>query len=154
MPRHPESYVICLLAAALISATAVADTAPSDPDGQTAYLTHCGACHLENGQGVPSAFPPLDERLGRWAATETGRDYLVSAVSNGLLGLIQVHGIQYAGAMPQMKHIDDGEIAAALTYAVQMFGSSVEAAPFTAGELASRRVRLGNVQSRTLRPAD
>lgn len=152
MPLRRASSPICVLAAALLAGAPFSGVAAAE--GQTAYLTHCAACHLDNGQGVPSAFPPLDERLGRWAATEAGRDYLVSAVGNGLFGLIDVNGVQYAGAMPQMRHLDAGELAGALTYALQTFGGNDDAAPFTADELTSRLNRLGSVQSRNLRPGD
>lgn len=149
MAADPIGRVTLLLAAALLCGTALADAA----SGRDAYLSHCAACHLENGQGVPSAFPPLDARLGRWAATEAGRDYLVSVVSNGLFGSIDVNGTQYVGAMPPMKHIDADQIAGALSYAVSAFGGATDAS-FTADELIARREQLGSVQSLTLRPGD
>jgi mono/diheme cytochrome c family protein len=137
----------------LLAASAVAEPASAGAEEQAAYLTHCAACHLANGQGVPSAFPPFDARIGRWAATDAGRDYLASVVGNGLFGPIEVNGVQYMGAMPQMKHIDAAEIAGALNYAVGVFGGTNDV-PFTADELVSRRDRLGSTQSRTLRPTD
>lgn len=118
-----------------------------------AYLAHCAACHLETGQGVPSAFPPLDARIGAWAATDSGRDYLVSVVSNGLFGPIEVNGTPYAGAMPQMKHIESEQLAAALNHVVTVFAEA-QSAPFTAEELWSRSERQGAVQSRALRPGN
>ncbi len=144
--------LICLVAG-ILHGNAVAADDGSTGSEQTAYLTHCSACHLANGQGVPSAFPPFDARIGRWAGSEAGRDYLVSVVSNGLFGPISVNGVPYAGAMPQMSHIDVAEIAGALSYVVTTFGEAADAA-FTADELTERRGRIGTVQSRTLRPND
>lgn len=102
---------------------------------------------------MPSAFPPFDARIGRWAATEAGRDYLVGVVSNGLFGMIDVSGTRYVGAMPQMRHIDAAEIANALSYVATEFGGAA-GSPFTADELIARRERIGSAQSLTLRPAD
>lgn len=31
----------------------------SEPDGRALYATHCQACHQENGEGLPGAFPAL-----------------------------------------------------------------------------------------------
>jgi len=151
----PDRAVLaaCLLTGNLLATTAMAEPASLAADEQDAYLAHCAACHLANGQGVPSAFPPFDARIGRWAATDAGRDYLASVVGNGLFGMIEVNGVQYMGAMPQMKHIDAAEIASALSYVIQTFGGASDM-PFTADELVSRRDRLGNVQSHALRPAN
>jgi len=152
----PDRAVLaaCLLAGNLLATVAMADEPSSPAAGeQDAYLAHCAACHLANGQGVPSAFPPFDARIGRWAATDAGRDYLASVVGNGLFGMIEVNGVQYMGAMPQMKHIDDAEIAGALNYVVRVFGGATDVL-FTPDELVSRRDRIGSTQSRTLRPAD
>ena len=143
-----------LLALALSGAAAADSAAAANDDaGRDAYLQHCAACHLDAGQGVPSAFPPLDERLGRWAGSEEGRDYLVSVVSNGLFGPITVNGTAYAGAMPQMRHIDTDQLAMILTYVISAFGGANDV-PFSADEVTVRREGLGAVQSRSLRPAD
>lgn len=36
-----------------------AGAAAAEPDGSLLYTTHCQACHQENGEGLPGAFPPL-----------------------------------------------------------------------------------------------
>jgi len=59
----------------------------------------CSACHMPDGAGIPGAFPPLRNRLADIAGLDGGRDYLITAVSFGLMGTIEVGGMQYFGVM-------------------------------------------------------
>ncbi|MFT7654374.1 MAG: mono/diheme cytochrome c family protein [Limisphaerales bacterium] len=93
---------------------------------QSEYAQHCGSCHLSEGQGVPGAFPPLDTRLGKWAETDRGREYLVKVVREGLIGKIQVDEYSYAGAMPGLaSQLSVQQTAAILNYVMVSFSNSV-----------------------------
>lgn len=96
------------------AASAIADAA--------AYQKHCGICHLETGQGVPGAFPPLGPRLATWSASEAGQHYLISVVGRGLSGALQVNDYQYAGVMPGLRtQLTNRQIAELLNFVVIEF---------------------------------
>jgi mono/diheme cytochrome c family protein len=83
-----------------------------------AYAT-CAACHLEDGAGIPGAFPPLRNRIAAIAGLEGGPEYLVTVVSFGLMGQIDAGGSQYFGVMAgNSGSMSVREIAAALNYAL------------------------------------
>lgn len=103
----------------------------SRPDGKQIYANVCNACHQPTGLGIPGAFPPLAG--SDWVA---GDPKLLSAILiHGLMGPIQVNGIDYNGAMPAMgAQLGDEEIAAVLTYVRSEWGNSappVEASTVT-----------------------
>lgn len=86
--------------------------------GEQMY-TDCAACHQDDGQGVPGAFPPLvgtDRVLGDPAP-------LAAIILRGLEGPIQVQGEEYDDVMPEWDHFTDEEIAALLTYIRQSWNN-------------------------------
>lgn len=106
-----------------------------------AYAT-CAACHLPDGAGVPGAFPPVRNRAAKIAALDGGREYLVTVVVYGLMGTIQVDGVQYFGVMAgNTGMLDNEDIAAALNYLIFDLndGDADGIAPFTAEEVAAVR---------------
>ena len=79
--------------------------------GAEIYQDFCVQCHLPNGEGVPTVFPPLNKS-----------DYLlenpdksIAALKFGLQGPITVNGIQYNGNMADQGLYDD-EIADVMNY--------------------------------------
>lgn len=100
--------------------------------GQRVYESNCLACHQANGQGIPSAFPPLAKS-----------DYLnanpflgVSAIINGLSGPIKVNGTHYNGVMPAMR-LSDQDIANVITFVLNRWGN--KGGQISAAEVANRR---------------
>jgi len=83
-------------------------------DGAKLYQ-HCSACHLPDGAGIPGVFPPLRNRIGTIAADEHGRTYVVMVIIAGLMGPIEVDGMQYRGVMPAQP-ISDADVALVLNY--------------------------------------
>jgi hypothetical protein len=129
MSRLPGVLAVIWLG---VSAVAVAD----DYSGE-AY-TSCAACHLPDGAGVPGAFPPIKDRAAKIAALEGGRDYLITVVTYGLMGTIQVDGVQYFGVMAgNSGTLDAAAVAAALNYVVFELadGEAAGIEPFTAAEV-------------------
>ncbi len=87
-----------------------------DEMGEKAYK-RCAPCHLPTGKGVPSAFPPINDRLTGMMGTEEGRHYLVMVVSKGLMGPIDVDGTIFRGVMPALgAGLKPEEVAAVLNY--------------------------------------
>ncbi len=111
--------------------------------GSDAYAT-CAACHLPDGIGVPGAFPPIRNRVAAIAALDGGRDYLITVVSYGLMGTINVSGSQYFGVMAGNAGAMSAEdIAAALNYVIFELNDvkPVESDPISSEEV--ERVQAG-----------
>ena len=128
------AMLLCSLTLTLT--TVLADEAPVS--GKAAY-TKCAACHLPTGQGVPGAFPPIADRIEKFAAVPAGRAYLVTVVKAGLIGSITVSGTPYYGAMPGLASaLDDASVSSVLNYIARELGSEVDEQfePFTPEEVA------------------
>ena len=60
---------------------ALGDQAHPNRSGQSLYITHCALCHGPQGQGVPSAMPPL---MGNSTVAQADGVNLVEAVWHGI----------------------------------------------------------------------
>ena len=120
-----------------------------DVSGTGRDLYHrCSACHLPSGEGIPSAFPPLKNRLPRLAATDSGRTYVVMVVNRGLMGPIQVDDLGYQGVMPAQP-LNAAEIAEVLNFIADNLGKTPERwKPFTTGEVAGILSKQGALSPR------
>lgn len=110
--------------------------------GSTTFDTHCMACHQANGQGIPSAFPPLAEHLPDVYNADGGRDYLIHTVLFGLHGQIDVLGTSYNGVMPAWGQLGDDEIAAVLNHELTSWGNDAlvtDFKPIEASEVTTLR---------------
>lgn len=83
--------------------------------GERVFNQNCVACHQKEGQGIPGAFPPLDDT--RWVHGPEER--LIGIVLNGLTGAIEVKGTEYNGMMPPLGHLSDEDVAHVLTFVRQ-----------------------------------
>ena len=82
-------------------------------DGKAVYAKTCQACHQENGAGIPKTFPPL----AKSDLLNSDVNGAIDGVLNGRKGEITVNGEKYNTEMaPLGATLNDGEIAAALTY--------------------------------------
>jgi mono/diheme cytochrome c family protein len=89
--------------------------------GRTLFTTICAACHQPSGQGIPNRFPPL-------AGSDflnTNKQRAIGVVLHGLQGEVVVNGLKFNNSMPLLP-LDDGQIAAALTYVYNSFGNSAQ----------------------------
>src|SRR5271157_4438417 len=87
--------------------------------GAGVFANNCQACHQENGEGVPDAFPPLAKS-----------DYLngdkvraIKTVTGGLETKLTVNGHEFNGVMPAWS-LSDEDIADVLTYVYNTWGNS------------------------------
>ncbi len=85
--------------------------------GRQVYLTSCSGCHGTNGEGVKRFAPPLVN--SEWVLGDEKR--LVLLLLHGIEGPLQVNGKKYDApeilpVMPAHSTMDDGDIAAVLTY--------------------------------------
>ena len=163
--RH--ALLLTLLAALSACATEGTGSAAGNTDSRVAppttaavevataadYVRVCGIGHLEEGEGVPGAFPPLDARLAPLLAQDAGRDYLVGILQNGLYGSIEVAGVRYNGAMPPVSgQLDAQGMARMLNYVATTFIGSA-ATPFSTAEVESRLGAIGATPGAELRAA-
>ena len=82
---------------------------------------------MSDGKGVPAAgFPPLGGT--EWVVGDPDR--LIKLTLDGLIGPIEVLGKEYPGTVPMTPFrglLDDGEIAAVLTFVRNAFGNAAPA---------------------------
>jgi mono/diheme cytochrome c family protein len=100
--------------------TAAAPAAPVKVDGAAVFKDQCSACHQENAEGVPDAFPPLAHNADLFLS----RDYPAHVVLFGLSGKIAVNGKNFDSAMPPLDVLSDAQIAAAVNYVRSNFGNA------------------------------
>jgi len=126
-------------APAVATAPAAQATPAIAPDGARLYM-RCAACHTATGAGVPGTYPPLGANIRILAAEPAGRNYLVLAISRGLMGPLTIDGKTYRGVMPAQSGLDDAAIAAVLNHVGGMIaGSGPSFAPFSAEEVTAAR---------------
>ena len=145
---------VLILALGLLAGQVVRAAAPA---GAAVFAAHCAVCHGADAEGVEGSFPPLQAQVVAFAKLPAGRDYLVTAVSGGLIGSVRVAGETYTGAMPAQNMLSEAEVAAVLSYLASERGKSRSAAPaFDAKEVAAIRGRhpgVAGVAALALRPA-
>lgn len=124
--------------------------------GAEVFAAHCAVCHGPKGEGVAAVFPPLGTQIKSFAQSPAGREYLVTAVSAGLIGSVSVAGGTYQGAMPAQA-LSEAEAAAVLNFLVVGMGKGKAASPaFVATEVSAIRSRhpgISAVAALALRPA-
>lgn len=123
----------------------VADQKPAPPPiaktkgeritlGETVFKTNCAACHQENGQGIPQAFPPL----AKSDFLNYDKVRAIKTVTGGLQGKVVVNGQAFNGVMPAWD-LNDDEISGVLTYIYNNWGNSGK--DVTTDEVKANRVK-------------
>ena len=80
-------------------------------NGAQVYNKVCKACHMGEGQGVPSVFPPL----AKADYLNANKNRAIEVVVHGLQGEITVNGTKYNSVMPELE-LSDRDVANVLTY--------------------------------------
>ena len=102
--------------------------------GAAVYDRHCVQCHGEQGEGVAGAYPRL---AGNRAVTMDSPANLVHVVLEGGFPPATAGNPRPFGMPPLATTLDDGDIAAVLTFIRRAWGN--EAAPVSAYEVARYR---------------
>ena len=86
--------------------------------GSEVYTANCATCHMAEGEGVESAFPPL-------AKTDYVKDAkrAINIVLKGQEGEIKVNGKTYNVPMAALGHLSDQEVADVLNYVRNSWGN-------------------------------
>lgn len=87
--------------------------------GKVIYNKVCVACHLMNGQGITSVFPPLAK--SDYLNADVNRS--IKQMIKGSLGPILVNGKKYNTPMPAQA-LNDQQIADVLTYVYNSWGNN------------------------------
>ena len=86
--------------------------------GKEIYSEFCIQCHMANGKGNASTFPPLDG--SDWLKKK--RTESMHAVKYGQKGEIVVNGKKYNAIMPPMG-LSDQEVADVMNYVMHSWGN-------------------------------
>lgn len=91
--------------------------------GEQIYQTYCVACHLKDGRGDGTRFPPLDSS----EHVQGDKNRLINILLNGMQEPITVKGKQFNGLMPSHRFLSDKDLALVLTYIRQNFSNNATA---------------------------
>jgi mono/diheme cytochrome c family protein len=89
--------------------------------GKEIYTTQCITCHMENGEGMESVFPPLAK--SDYLMADTKRS--IQQTLYGMSGEIKVNGITYNGEMPAFE-LTDTEASDVLNYIRNSWGNKAD----------------------------
>lgn len=87
--------------------------------GSEIYADFCVTCHLEKGEGVINAFPPLAS--SDYLMEE--REASIRGIKYGQSGELVVNGVTYNGVMTPMG-LEDEEVADVMNYISNSWGNS------------------------------
>ena len=87
--------------------------------GEAVYIDFCKRCHMPNGKGVGTTYPPLAG--SNWL--EEKRKESIHSVKYGLNGGIQVNGKTYNNVMTPLGLSDD-EVADVMNYVMNSWGNT------------------------------
>ena len=100
--------------------------------GKEVYVTYCMSCHMEQGEGLEGAYPPVAK--SDYLMADKKRS--INQVLHGASGEIKVNGVVYSGEMPEVD-ITDQEVSDVLNYVRNSFGN--KGAAVTPEEVKSSR---------------
>ncbi len=89
-------------------------------DGMQLYKTHCGNCHMDQGEGLAALIPPLTDSI----YLKDNREKLPCFIVYGMQDSIVINGISYNEVMPAEKHLAPIDLAKVLTYITNSFGNN------------------------------
>lgn len=104
--------------------------------GKIVYNKICIACHMADGNGVPTMNPPIINT--EYVLGDKAR--LIKIVLNGFKEDVAINGQTYSNNMTPHKDLTDQQIADVLTYVRKSFGNKASAV--TAYEV--KKVRAAN----------
>lgn len=129
MKKIVISFVI--IAIALITQSFYQGANASIQNGKIVYEIYCMSCHMENGEGLPSAFPTLVK-----AGNLTDKNRLVNIITKGMRGPIVVKGAKFDAEMAGTD-LTDKEVADVINYIRNSWGNK---APLVqVGEIAAAK---------------
>ena len=89
--------------------------------GKRLYQAFCSNCHMDNGEGLRSLYPPLANS----DYLEKNHDQLACIIANGISGKIVVNGKEYNQAMAPVTALNDIEINNIINYINHAWGNDL-----------------------------
>ncbi|MBA4054361.1 MAG: hypothetical protein C0490_06595 [Marivirga sp.] len=87
--------------------------------GKDVYTAQCITCHMEQGEGIESVYPPVAK--SDYLMADKKRS--IEQVLHGVTGEIKVKGVSYDGVMAGFDGLSDQEISDVLNYIRNSFGN-------------------------------
>ncbi len=87
--------------------------------GSEIYADFCVTCHMEQGEGVMNAFPPL----AKSDYLMNNREASIGGIKYGQSGELIVNGIAYNSEMAPLG-LEDEEVADVMNYILNSWGNS------------------------------
>ncbi|HYI77537.1 MAG TPA: cytochrome c [Chryseolinea sp.] len=100
--------------------------------GKEVYDINCTSCHMEKGEGLEGAFPPLAK--SDYLMADKARS--IRQILNGASGEMVVNGKTYNGEMPAMD-LTDEQVSDVLNYVRNSWGN--KGAAVTPAEVKAQR---------------
>jgi nitrite reductase (NO-forming) len=90
--------------------------------GKEVYTAYCFSCHMEQGEGIESVYPPVAK--SDYLMADKKRS--IQQVLYGVSGEIKVNGVVYTGEMTGFD-LSDQEVSDVLNYIRNSWGNKGEA---------------------------
>lgn len=115
----------------------------AQPTGLALFETHCSSCHQLDGSGTVGLAPAL--KGGHWQTLSKDRQYLLTVLTKGLSGRIEVNGQLFVSNMPSFaSQLDDASLALLAQHVRSLQGDAQQGAPYTTEEVAAVRLLAGS----------
>jgi nitrite reductase (NO-forming) len=118
------AFAVCLISVTLYSfqGKQAFDLKASVARGKEVYVAYCISCHMEQGEGIESVFPPLAK--ADYLMADKKRS--IQQILNGVSGEIKVNGVTYNGEMTAFD-LSDQDVSDVLNYVRNSWGNKGEA---------------------------
>lgn len=136
------NFSLRLALAASLSVTSVLcsgqtfDLKSSMARGKEVYASYCITCHMENGEGIESVYPPVAK--SDYLMADKNRSVL--QVMNGVSGEMKVNGVIYNGEMTSFG-LSDEEVSDVVNYIRNSFGNKDKGGPVKPADVAALRTK-------------
>lgn len=109
------TFMFCFTFLALMSACGGGNVSR----GEQLYTSYCANCHMTNGQGVGTLYPPLAQS----DYLTNNIENLACIIKNGMKGEIMVNGKQYNQVMPANAKLSAQDIQYISNYILTAWGN-------------------------------
>ncbi|BDU57104.1 hypothetical protein LMORI2_00860 [Limnohabitans sp. MORI2] len=111
--------------------------------GAALFETHCSTCHQTDGGGTVGLAPALKGE--HWQALNKDRQYLLTVLTKGLSGRIEVNGQVFIGNMPSFaSQLDDAALAVLAQHVRTLQRDAQQGQAYSAEEVFAVRQLAGS----------